>query len=136
MDDHTAALLERIVTTAFVGTWIILAVLGFLVFRRMSAAGKRRWMPRFAVLAGILFVLFSTTLTVLQDPSWSSLRVLIFVIPAVVLIIYLNIKFTKFCDKCGATLYNYNWFDPMRFCSKCGAELDSIPSKKEGNLLK
>ena len=30
----------------------------------------------------------------------------------------------KFCDKCGATLINSNWFSPMRFCSKCGAVLD------------
>ena len=40
----------------------------------------------------------------------------------------------KFCDKCGATLHDYNWFSPMKFCSKCGAEIDPKPPV-DGDLL-
>src|SRR5688500_17544777 len=128
MDDQTATLLKNIITTAFVGTWITLGVVGFLVSRRMNAAAKRRWMPRGVILAGVLFVFCSAALAVLESRSWSSLGILIFVIPAIILISYLNIKFTEFCDKCGATLYSYNWLAPMRFCSKCGAELETFKS--------
>ena len=134
MDDRTAALLMNIVTTVFVGTWIILPIVGFLASRRMDATAKRRWMPRGVILVGVLFVFFVTTLTVLESRSWSSLGILVIVVPPLVLISYLNIKFTKFCDKCGATLYNY-WFAPMRFCSKCGAELHSVESARRDSSL-
>ena len=43
--------------------------------------------------------------------------------PIVALIGFINLKTVKFCDQCGATLYNSNWFGPMRYCSRCGAEL-------------
>jgi hypothetical protein len=135
MDDRAAAVLTTLVTTAFVGTWIVLAVVGLLVSRRMDAAAKRRWMPRGVVFVGVLFVLFSTTLAVLESRSWSALGILIVLVPAVVLISYLNIKFTKFCDKCDATLYNHNWFVPMRFCSKCGANLDTVKPSHGDSLL-
>ncbi|WP_165231781.1 hypothetical protein [Aquisphaera insulae] len=135
MDDRTAAALEGIITTAFIGTWIVLAIVGFIASRRMSAAAKRRWAPREAILVGVLFVFFSTTMTVLQSRSWSSMSFLVLVVPAVVLISYLNIKFTKFCDKCNATLYNHNWFQPMRFCSKCGAEHDPVKPSQGDSLL-
>lgn len=135
MDDRTAALLKGIVITAFVGTWITLAVVGLVASRRMGAAAKRWWWPRAMILVGALFVFFSTTLTVLESRSWSSLGILIVVVPAVVLISYLNIRFTKFCDKCGATLYSHNWFVPMTFCSKCGAELPTVKTSRGDNLL-
>lgn len=130
MDDRTAAVLKSIVTTAFVGTWIGLAVVSVLMNRRMDAASKKRWMPRGAILAGALFVFFVTTLSVIESRSWSYLSVLFLVVPVVVLITYLNRRFTKVCDKCGAVQYSHNWFTPMRFCSKCGAEFD--PSESAG----
>jgi membrane protease YdiL (CAAX protease family) len=135
MDDRTAGFLHILVTTVFVATWIVLAIVGFLGSRRMSAAAKRWWMPRWMILIALLFVFFATSLTVLSSRSWSSLGILIVLLPVVILISYLNIKFTKFCDKCGSTLYNYNWFQPMRFCSKCGAELDTFKSTGGDNFL-
>ena len=76
-------LLHGLVTAAFVATWIVLAVVGFLGSRTMDAAAKRRWMPRWIILIGVLFVFFSTTLTVLSSRSWSSLGILFLVVPAV-----------------------------------------------------
>jgi hypothetical protein len=76
-------------------------------------------------------VLFSTTLVVLESRSLSALGVLIILVPAVGVISFLIIRFTKFCSKCGATVYDFNWFSPTRFCSKCGAELTSA---KPGDL--
>jgi hypothetical protein len=86
------------------------------------------------ILAGILFVAFSTTMAVLGSRSWMSLGILAITVPAVTVISYMNIKLTKFCDKCGATLINSNWFSSMKFCSKCGAELDPKPGAPVDSL--
>lgn len=135
MDQGTAELLHAVITAIFIGTWIVLAIVGGLVSRRMDAAAKRRWMPRWVILVGILFAIFATTLTILESRSLASAGILIVIVPAVALTSYLSTKFTKFCDNCGATLYNHNWFTPMRFCSKCGAKLvDGKPSKVDGLL--
>lgn len=57
--------------------------------------------------------------------------ILLIVVPAVAFISFLNIRMTKFCDSCGATLYNTAWFRPMRFCSSCGA---SMAEKGRGSV--
>jgi hypothetical protein len=69
------------------------------------------------------------------SPPDKELGILFLVVPAVVLISYLNIKVTKFCDNCGARLYNHTWFAPMRSCSKCGAELDAAKTTHGDSLL-
>jgi hypothetical protein len=125
---HPPTMLETGVTILFVGTWIVLGIIGFVVFfLGKDTALKRKWFPRFTVLVGMLFVFFSTTIAVLGSETWLSLGIMVITVPAVSLISYLNIKMTKFCDRCGATLINSNWFSPMRFCSKCGAALDNKP---------
>ncbi len=115
-----------IVTTLFVLTWIALGIAGLiLIYLRPDAAFKKKWFPRFVMLTGGLFVFFVAAISVAGTRSIAGLGVLFIVVPAVVLISYLNMKFTRFCDKCGATIFAQNWFSPIRFCSKCGAELDS-----------
>lgn len=135
MKPDTISVLNGIVTACFVGTWIVLGIGGFFLFYLgRDVAFKRRWFPRYVILGGVLFVFFSTTLSALSSRSLGGLGVLVLVVPAVCLISWLNIRFTKFCDKCGATVYNQNWFSPMKFCSKCGAELDAKPILHD-NLL-
>ncbi|APW64292.1 zinc ribbon domain-containing protein [Paludisphaera borealis] len=135
MKPDTAKILEGIVTACFFGTWVVLGIGGFLVFYLgRDVAFKRKWFPRYILLVGVLFVLFSTTLMVLSSRSLGALGMLVFVIPATALISYLNIKFTYFCNQCGATLHNQNWLNPMRFCSKCGAELDAKPKLRDDLL--
>jgi hypothetical protein len=135
-DVHTPTMLEAGITALFAGTWIVLGIVSFVVFfLGKNTALKRKWFPRFMVLAGVLFVIFTTTFAVLGSKTWLSLGILVITVPAVALISYLNIKMTKFCDKCGATLINSNWFSPMRFCSKCGAALDD-KSKGSGDNVK
>jgi NhaP-type Na+/H+ or K+/H+ antiporter len=133
--DQTASSLHRIVTVAFFATWIILAAVGFFASRRMNAETKRRWMHRWIILIGLLFVLFATTLNVLSTRRWSSLGILFVIVPAVGLISYLNIKLTKFCDNCDATLYAQIGFKPMRFFSRCGAALDNTKATNGDSLL-
>jgi hypothetical protein len=135
MKTNVAAALSGIVTASFIGTWIILGIVGFFLFYlRRDAALKRQWFPRFVALVGFLFVLFATTLSVLSSRSLAGLGILVVVAPAVWLISYLNVKFTKFCDRCGTIAYQQNWFAPMNFCSRCGAELDAKP-KFDDDLL-
>jgi len=135
MQADTAIVLYNIVAGCFVGTWFVLGVGGGLFFHLgKDAALKRRWFPRYAVLAGVLFVLFASLLTGLSSGSPAGLGSLVFLIPAAAVIAFLNIKTYKFCDECGATLYNWTWFAPMRFCPKCGAPLEPKPKRLDDPL--
>jgi hypothetical protein len=135
MNNDTLGVLSGIVSTCFFGTWIVLGVGGFFLFYLgRDVAFKRKWFPRFITFVGVLFVFFSTTLMVLSSRSLGALSILVIVVPAVFLISFLNIKFTKFCDKCGATVYDQSWFAPMKYCSKCGAELDARPKVHDDRL--
>jgi hypothetical protein len=80
---------------------------------------------------GVVFVLFASTLTIFQPRSLSSLGALVLLVTFVALITGLNLKFTKFCEKCGATHIDQNLFSPMKFCSKCGAPLGAKPKVDE-----
>jgi len=135
MSDRTAASLSAFVKTIFVGTWIVLAIVGFVASRQMGAAAKRRWMPRYGILAGVLFVFFATTLSLLSSRSWSSLKILLLLIPAVSLVSYLNYKNTKYCDNCGATQYNHGRGSSFKFCAKCGTSLDPPKPPRTEDLL-
>lgn len=96
--------------------WLLLGIAGLLFDRRGSYEAKRRWHPRFVVGAAILFLGF----------TWFAMPpVRIVALPAVALITWMNLRFTKFCPACAATQYNRVPWTPMRFCSKCGAALDS-----------
>lgn len=102
----------------FMVLWVCLGGAGWWFFSRSSdVALKRRVMRWGAVGTGLLFIGFVLAIT--REP-W----MLLFLVPAVALISFLNIKLTKFCSSCGATLYNYNWFVRMRYCSRCGASLE------------
>ena len=124
MNPETIAVLDRIVFACFIGTWIILGIVGvFLFYLSKNVAFKRKWFPRYVILVGILFVSFVTAITALSSSSHEVWRMLAFMLPVIMLITYMNVKLTKFCDKCGSTLFPQNWFAPLRFCPKCGAEL-------------
>jgi len=124
----TLALVEEIVIASFFGTWFVLGLGGWIVFfARKDVGFKRKWWPRYILLGGGLFVLFSAAIGVLETRSLKALALLLFVVPWVTLTAYLNLRFIKFCDGCGATAYDMNWFAPMRFCPKCGTEFGAKP---------
>src|SRR4051794_17915079 len=63
---HTPTVLQGVITALFVGTWIVLGIVSFVVFFRCKdTALKRKWWPRFVVLVGVLFVFFSSSIAVL-----------------------------------------------------------------------
>jgi hypothetical protein len=86
-----------------------------LLARRLAA--KRRWHPRIVFGLGALFVLL---MWLMEPPT----HVFFFVLAAVLLISFLNWKFTRFCPACAKTLVQNPPWSKMMYCTKCGARLD------------
>jgi hypothetical protein len=108
---------QTIVFLLFFATWVALGVIAYLRDRKESAAIKRSQAVRRATFAGSLFVAFCF---LMSGGDW---RVLWVALP-VVLILWLTLRNTKYCDKCNATLHNHNWSTSMLFCPKCGSKLE------------
>ena len=99
------------------GVWVLLGVASLLFFQfNKNARLKKRILPFFIVGAGILFIL-------LFVPWTGRPMILLFVLPAVALMTYLNLKMIRLCDSCGSTVTSNVWFAKSNFCSKCGARL-------------
>src|SRR2546421_10768874 len=106
----------------FFAVWIVLGLgsAGFF-FGSRNAKLKKQVFPWFVWGVGALFIIFLLLIT--GQPF-----MLAFVVPAVVLISYLNIRMTRFCESCGATVINHAWFRKARYCSHCGAPFDRTES--------
>jgi hypothetical protein len=101
----------------FLGTWIVLGILSFyLFFIRNDYEFKIKYYKYFIILVGLLFIGF---VSVMGAPF----QVYLMMVPAVILISFLNIKFTQFCKSCGKTIINTMPFTKIKFCPKCGKEL-------------
>ena|SRR6266496_3773201 len=101
----------------FFGTWVVLGLCSvWLFFLNRNVAQKKRLLPIFIIGIGILFAGFVFLMT-------GDLTVMVFVVPAVALISFLNLRLIKVCENCGRTVYNNVWFSKMEYCSKCGAKL-------------
>ncbi|MBA6292763.1 hypothetical protein H4J58_13635 [Colwellia sp. MB3u-70] len=102
----------------FIGVWVILGLLSFLVFfvSKNVERKKRFWTP-FIIFTGVLFIAF----IYLMGFGGQNLYIMI---PMVVLISFLNIRSTKFCDSCGKTNINQQFLSPAKFCNKCGEALE------------
>jgi drug/metabolite transporter superfamily protein YnfA len=118
--------LTATVARCFFAAWIVLIIGGFVVFTiRRDAAFKRTWYPRYVMLVGVLFVVFATTIMVLGSRSFEALGGVVILVPMAALLTYLNIRFTVFCDHCGATVRGANRSAAPRTCPGCGAALSS-----------
>jgi hypothetical protein len=101
----------------FFAVWVVYGLATGLFMWKSSPEAKREWFPRLTVLTGLLFVAFSYW--VAPDP-----RILLYVVPAVAFITFINLRATKFCPSCGAYHQSMGPFYRVRFCRKCGAELE------------
>lgn len=102
----------------FVAGWVLVVVAASVVAWRADVATKRRWHPRLVFASAILLVAFASLVV---PPSY-----LLLVAPAAGLIAWMNLRMTKFCDACGASLFNRSLRLPMRFCQVCGAPLKRV----------
>jgi len=99
----------------FFVVWVVLAVASAAFFYGSNNATlKRKIFPFWISFAGGLFIVFTSYIQ--GHFSW-------FPILPVALIIYLNIKNTKFCTVCGKTQYNRNLTTPQKYCANCGSSL-------------
>lgn len=101
----------------FFGVWVILGIASFVVFvASKNARLKRRLWPYFIIITALLLIGFAL---LLGFPA----TMLLLMIPAVVLISYMNIRSVRFCDACGKTVFSQNPLKKPKYCSDCGAEL-------------
>jgi hypothetical protein len=105
--------------TIFLVIWILLG-LGIWLFLALQrdARLKHHYFRWFLVGAGVLFI---AGIAFMGFPF----ETFVLMVPAVALITYLNIRLTKFCQRCGAINFNYLWFGAMNYCRRCGASLKS-----------
>lgn len=100
----------------FFAVWVALGVVTALVMWRASPRTKKLWFDRLAILAGVLFVAFSYWLTPVAG-------ILYFLVPAVALVTFANLKISKFCPTCGAYYQNLGPLYRTNYCRKCGLNL-------------
>jgi len=102
----------------FIGIWIALGIasLWFLYFDK-NIARKKRLLPIFIIGSGALFAIFVFLIS-------GDLRIMAFVVPAVVLISFLNLRTIRVCSSCGRTIKSGLWFSRAEYCAKCGAKLE------------
>ncbi|MDG3006792.1 hypothetical protein [Paludisphaera mucosa] len=124
-----------LVLACLTAVWIVLVLASFLLlYRGGDSAFKRRWFRSSVLQAGLLVYFFSLAMTILSPHGLGVLSDLIWFVPAVCLISWLDNKHTKFCDGCGATVYQHNGFSEARCCSKCGARIDWKPDVRDDPL--
>jgi hypothetical protein len=104
----------------FMIAWIALGIGGWIwISTRSSAAKKRLWQRRFAIGTGVVFGAFLTVTLLIGHQPFT----LLIALPFLVLIMWLNIRFTDYCDNCNRMVYNQFWWRRIRFCPHCGASL-------------
>jgi ribosomal protein L37E len=113
VSEHTGGLLWFI---WFVSS-VIIGLVSLVFFRMYPDVNlKRRFHRWFTIAYGAAFFLL-IVLSLGASPF-----ILLFG-TAIVVITYLNIRNTVFCDACGKTTYNHGWFSKAEYCAKCGARL-------------
>ncbi len=104
----------------FMAVWIPLVIVNAcFFFGSRDARLKRKVLPWVLVGGGTLFVLF---MVLISGELW----VLFFGSATVFLVGVVTLRGTRFCDRCGATLYNQFGFCRRLFCPYCGAALENV----------
>jgi hypothetical protein len=102
----------------FTGIGLVLGLIWIWIFQISNdIERKQRLLRPFMYGGAVLFAAF--TMYVTRD-----LKATLIVIPAVILVTWLNLRNIKVCGACGKLLHNRALFSRMEFCSKCGAPLN------------
>lgn len=112
----------------FFAAWIGLGAAVWLFHWRARVETKQRWHPWIIATTAGMFVAFVTLVAPVG---------LFLAVPSVLVISFLNWRFTKFCSRCGRTLVQNPPWVPMNFCPRCGADMRrAMPPNKELQLTK
>lgn len=107
--------MDRVFLMFFVA-WVIWHVAAYmLVYRGRSAAFRRVWHPRSAVVSASAFLAFLFYIGSIGFPK----SVLGMFVPAVVIITFINIRNTVFCDICNKQNFDLNPFNRPSTCKRC-----------------
>jgi ribosomal protein S27AE len=101
---------------AFMALWILLGIASAIFYRKASYQTKKTAHPYIVAGFGIIFLAFVEWFAHGDVP--------VFFVVAIIVISFLNIRLTRFCSRCGATIFQRG-FSRFKFCPKCGAELQS-----------
>jgi hypothetical protein len=107
-----------VVVVFFFTVWFVLGLTGLALFHfNKDVKFKKKYFRWYLISAGAIFFTFLLTF----GPP---VGVVLFFGAALVLITYVNIKNTLFCDSCAKTIYNRMWFSKISYCARCGAKLN------------
>ncbi|HEY1049623.1 MAG TPA: hypothetical protein VGE39_07700 [Prosthecobacter sp.] len=79
---------------------------------------KRRIWPWFSVGTAVVFAAFVYGTVGRRNPGTLGIM-----LPALLIITWMNVRMTRFCDACGKTITQRTPFSKDAFCSRCGAPL-------------
>lgn len=100
----------------FMAWWICLGIAAAIFYWKAGYQTKKAAHPYIAVGFGLIFLGFVEWFTQGHVP--------LFFVVAILAISVLNIRMTRFCARCGATIVQRGW-SRFTYCPKCGAELES-----------
>jgi len=86
---------------------------------RSKPANKKKWFDVSAIVTGIYVGVFMSFILGL----WDQFYLIPFPLLACVFIIYLNMRFTFFCDSCGKRSFSQSWLSRVFHCPHCGHKL-------------
>jgi hypothetical protein len=105
------------ITGLFIGVWIALGMVGaWVLYLDKNIVRKRRLRPLFIIGSAVTFALF----TFLISGDLGSMAI---VLPALVVITFLNLRQFKVCSSCGRTIHSGLRFTKATYCLKCGERL-------------
>src|SRR6516164_672921 len=86
--------------------WVALAIGSWKwISSRPSTEEKRLWFRRSTIISGLFFGTFITFISI----QWHHPFALLIFLPAIVLIGFLNLRVTFFCDGCGKMTQSQDW---------------------------
>ena len=89
-------------------------VLVYILSMDKKAAVKRTAFRCYVIVVSLLLLLFMSLVG-------ESLALLVFVIPVLVLVDFIWLKYTRFCEWCGKAVQTNLPFVNKDFCPRCGA---------------
>ncbi len=111
----------------FMVAWLLLGAGSAAFFWLSKDVELKKWLhPRLTIAAAVLFGGFT-----IWWMGWWPAPIMV---PALVLITWLNIRNTRWCPGCGRMIMNQAFFIRAEFCQKCGARLDGREVKDIGEI--
>ena len=90
------------------------AILVYILSMDKKAVVKRTAFRWYVILVSLLLLLFMSLVA-------ESLVLLVFVVPVLVVVDFIWLKYTRFCEWCGRAVQTNLPYVDKEFCSRCGS---------------